>query len=122
MVSWNILSPFGIFLGHLVYFVGIWYSFPRFGMFYEEKSGNPEEERKNDCIDALIFIQNKNNLYTMHKTFKFKRCSGGLRRPCWKPRFLARKRVDRWQTKSSVLSGSHFFGGEKRKKFFVETS
>jgi hypothetical protein len=63
MVSWNILSPFGIFLGHLVYFVGIWYSFPRFGMFYEEKSGNPEEERKNDCIDALIFIQNKNNLY-----------------------------------------------------------
>jgi hypothetical protein len=30
----NILRPFGLFCGHLVYF-------PRFGMLYDEKSGNP---------------------------------------------------------------------------------
>jgi hypothetical protein len=31
----NILWPFGIFCGHLVYF-------PRFGILYQEKSGNPD--------------------------------------------------------------------------------
>jgi hypothetical protein len=31
----NILRPFGLFCGHLVYF-------PRFGILYHEKSGNPE--------------------------------------------------------------------------------
>jgi hypothetical protein len=43
-----ILWPFGIFCGHLVHFVVIWYIlrsfwyiFPRFGMLYQEKSGNP---------------------------------------------------------------------------------
>jgi hypothetical protein len=30
----SILWPFGIFCGHLVYF-------PRFGILYQEKSGNP---------------------------------------------------------------------------------
>jgi hypothetical protein len=30
-----------IFYCHLVYFVVIWYIFPRFGMLYQEKSGNP---------------------------------------------------------------------------------
>jgi hypothetical protein len=29
---WLILSPFGIFCGHLVRFVVIWYIFPRFIM------------------------------------------------------------------------------------------
>jgi hypothetical protein len=33
-----------IFCGHLVYFVVIWYIFPRFVMMYQEKSGNPAEE------------------------------------------------------------------------------
>jgi hypothetical protein len=28
--------------GHLVYFVVIWCKFSSFGMFYQEKSGNPE--------------------------------------------------------------------------------
>jgi hypothetical protein len=32
---------FCIFYDHLVYFVIIWYIFPRFGIFYKEKSGNP---------------------------------------------------------------------------------
>jgi hypothetical protein len=41
MDIWSILLPFGILYGHLVYFVVIWYAFPRFGMLYQEKSGNP---------------------------------------------------------------------------------
>jgi hypothetical protein len=35
------LQPLEIFYGHLVYFVVIWYIFPRFGILYQEKSGNP---------------------------------------------------------------------------------
>jgi hypothetical protein len=48
------LWPFGIFCGHVVYFVAIWYIlwpfgifcghlvyFSRFGMLYQEKSGSP---------------------------------------------------------------------------------
>jgi hypothetical protein len=51
---WSILRPFGLFYGHLVYFVAIWYILlpfgifygnlvyiPRFGMLHIEKSGNP---------------------------------------------------------------------------------
>jgi hypothetical protein len=41
MAIWYILWPFGIFYGHLVYFLVIWYIFSRFGMLYQEKSGNP---------------------------------------------------------------------------------
>jgi hypothetical protein len=35
------LGYFGNFHGHLEYFVAIWYISPRFGMLYQEKSGNP---------------------------------------------------------------------------------
>jgi hypothetical protein len=31
---WSILWPFYLFYGHLVYFIVIWYIFPRFGMLY----------------------------------------------------------------------------------------
>jgi hypothetical protein len=41
MAIWNILWRFGIFYGHLVRFVFIWYTFSRFGIMYQEKSGNP---------------------------------------------------------------------------------
>jgi hypothetical protein len=37
----SILLPFGIFRGHLVYFVVIWVYFCSFGMLYQETSGNP---------------------------------------------------------------------------------
>jgi hypothetical protein len=42
-----ILWPFGIFNGHLgyfilVHFVFIWYIFSGFGIMYREKSGNPD--------------------------------------------------------------------------------
>jgi hypothetical protein len=33
MAIWNILWPFGIFCGHLVYFVTIWYISRAFGTF-----------------------------------------------------------------------------------------
>jgi hypothetical protein len=42
MTIWSILRPLEIFYGHLVYFVLIWYNFPRFGIFDREKSGNPD--------------------------------------------------------------------------------
>jgi hypothetical protein len=32
---------YGIFFGHLVYFMVIWYIFPCFGMLDQGKSGNP---------------------------------------------------------------------------------
>jgi hypothetical protein len=38
---WVILHSFGILYGHLAYFVVIWHIFPRFGMLYKKKSGNP---------------------------------------------------------------------------------
>jgi hypothetical protein len=37
----SILRPNGVFYGHLVHFVVIWYIFSRLGMLYREKSGNP---------------------------------------------------------------------------------
>jgi hypothetical protein len=51
-LQWKILAYFmtlwsryftaiGNIFGHLVYFVVIWYIFPRFGILYLEKSGNP---------------------------------------------------------------------------------
>jgi hypothetical protein len=42
MTIWCILVLLEIFNGHLVYFVVIWYIFPRFGILYQEKSGNPD--------------------------------------------------------------------------------
>jgi hypothetical protein len=40
----SILQPLEIFYGHLLYFVVIWYTFPRFGILDEEKSGNPASD------------------------------------------------------------------------------
>jgi hypothetical protein len=41
MAIWYILLPIGKFNGHLLHFVVIWYIFPRFGLLYQEKFGNP---------------------------------------------------------------------------------
>jgi hypothetical protein len=46
MTIWSILRPLEIFYGHLVYFVVIWYISPRFGIFDQEKSGNPVPARR----------------------------------------------------------------------------
>jgi hypothetical protein len=40
---WYILWPFGVFYEHWVYFVVNWYIFSRFGMLYQEISGNPDQ-------------------------------------------------------------------------------
>jgi hypothetical protein len=42
-----IWSKFTAILLCLIYFMVVWYIFPRFGMLYQGKSGNPAEERKN---------------------------------------------------------------------------
>jgi hypothetical protein len=42
MVHWYTLWSFGILYGPLVHFVAICYIFPRLGMLYQEKSGNPD--------------------------------------------------------------------------------
>jgi hypothetical protein len=44
------MEDVSIFYGHSVYFVVIWYLFPRFGMLYPEKSGNPDMDlsKKNE--------------------------------------------------------------------------
>jgi hypothetical protein len=47
---WNILRTFGLFYGHFIYCSDIWYLyfvakcyiFPRLGILYQEKSGNPD--------------------------------------------------------------------------------
>jgi hypothetical protein len=39
---WNILWPFGVSHGNYVYFIAIRYMFTRFGMLYQDKSGNPD--------------------------------------------------------------------------------
>jgi hypothetical protein len=44
----------GIFYGHSVYFMAIWYIFPHFGMLYLEKSCNPAFKVQNcKCITYL---------------------------------------------------------------------
>jgi hypothetical protein len=62
----SILPPFGLFRGHLVYFMAIWYIlwpfgtfcghfgifFP-FGILYQEQSGNPALIRRRSLAQGL---------------------------------------------------------------------
>jgi hypothetical protein len=41
MSVWSILWLFGIYNVHLKYFVINWYTIPYWGMWHQEKSGNP---------------------------------------------------------------------------------
>jgi hypothetical protein len=45
MAIWSILWPFGLFYGHLVYFMVIRY-IPLFDIMYRKKSGNPGQSEK----------------------------------------------------------------------------
>jgi hypothetical protein len=38
------MEGIGLFYGHLVYFMLIWYNYSNFGMLYQEKSGNPDSK------------------------------------------------------------------------------
>jgi hypothetical protein len=44
MSIWSILQPLEIFYGHLVYFVVIWYIFPRFGVLYTLEIWQPWQD------------------------------------------------------------------------------
>jgi hypothetical protein len=45
MTIWSTLRPLEIFYGHFVYFVVIWYIFPRFDILDQKKSGNTASKR-----------------------------------------------------------------------------
>jgi hypothetical protein len=47
MAIWSILQSFGMFCGHLVFFIVDLVYFSRFGMLCQEKSGNHEVK---NCI------------------------------------------------------------------------
>jgi hypothetical protein len=48
MSNWLTFRPLGIFYGRLVYFTSFWYIFTRFGTLYQEQSGNPAAESRNE--------------------------------------------------------------------------
>jgi hypothetical protein len=50
------LRPLEIFYDHLVYFIVIWYIFPRFGISYQEKSGNPDKNRPFKSCDLTFYF------------------------------------------------------------------
>jgi hypothetical protein len=53
---WSILRLLEIIYGHFVCFVVIWYMFSRFGMLYQEKSGNPAQDLILDFVQTDKFI------------------------------------------------------------------
>jgi hypothetical protein len=61
------LWHFGIFFGHLAYFVVMWYIFPSFSMLYQEKSGNPGY-----VINTfVVYIGSQGSKITMYIPFSF---------------------------------------------------
>jgi hypothetical protein len=56
---WYILWPFGIFCGHLVYvFYDYLVYFSRFGILYQEKSGNPAVKPVRGGLIYFVVIWN----------------------------------------------------------------
>jgi hypothetical protein len=55
MGIWATLRPIGIFYAHLIYHMGIWYIFPHFSMWYQEKSGKPG--RRQSVGKSLAFVK-----------------------------------------------------------------
>jgi hypothetical protein len=66
----NILWPFGIFCGHLVHI-------PRFGILYQEKSGNPGPESTEDALPQKRF---RRQVFPCDEIFFCKRALKKLRR------------------------------------------
>jgi hypothetical protein len=65
------IGIFGIFDDHLVYIVVIWYILPRFGLLYQEKSGNPARQVFPDkpvfeCVQKLSHYSSLLNLLTKY--------------------------------------------------------
>jgi hypothetical protein len=59
MTIWSILRPLEIFYGYLIYFVVIWYIFPRFGILDQEKSGNPDRFAVVEHIEPSVLVDSK---------------------------------------------------------------
>jgi hypothetical protein len=59
MTIWSILRPLEIYYGHLVYFVVIWYIFPRFGILDQDKSGNPESQFRKQSFFVVQYVPTK---------------------------------------------------------------
>jgi hypothetical protein len=56
MAIWSILRHFFYFIHDiLVYVMVIWYIFPRFGLLYQEKSGNPASDSR-QCFPITPFF------------------------------------------------------------------
>jgi hypothetical protein len=45
-----------VFYGHFVYFMVTWYIFPRFGMLYDEKSGNPAALQRQPLVKKCDWL------------------------------------------------------------------
>jgi hypothetical protein len=69
MTILSILWPLEIFYGHLVYFVVVWYISPRFGILYQEKSGNPVPQQKPQTKE--------NSLHSLPRNKLIQTCKGG---------------------------------------------
>jgi hypothetical protein len=92
------LRPFGIFSGPLVNFVVISYISSRFGMFYQEKSGNPAEEdvefRHYVCSNVGFQITNRQNVGTT-AICRPRICRPRIRRPRIRRLPIRRPRIRR---------------------------
>jgi hypothetical protein len=72
MENVGIFCPFGLFYSHWKYFTAIWYVlwsfgiFPRFGMLYQETSGNPGSVPLSSCrtLNKISYLRR-----SMKKTF-----------------------------------------------------
>jgi hypothetical protein len=73
---YNILQPFGLFHGHLVFFVVLWQIFPRFGMLYREESGNPVSVERLKKANWVLPGQAKENRYGGRKSSSSSECTG----------------------------------------------
>jgi hypothetical protein len=56
MDIWSILRPIGICNARLVYLMVIWYSFPNFGMLYQDIFGNPDNEQECWYIHGTLIL------------------------------------------------------------------
>jgi hypothetical protein len=91
-------KPLELFNVHLVYFVVIWYIFPRFGILYQEKSGNPGTQTigqdifyfffRNITTSQSIFVRNQiliSSAWVVDTCRGPRRCAKrilGSRQPC----------------------------------------
>jgi hypothetical protein len=82
MAIWYILWSFGIFYGHLVYFVVIWYIFP----VLVKKSGNPTVE-ESVCLVKKTFWFDKRTVLLIPERDGIKTHDHGIDSGCFARHF-----------------------------------